>query len=157
MSNPALIDLEGEVFLGAKSPKRRALEVSRDTVAMTLLAMRSDPSTVSTLTACPLRKPHLALKLKCLGTLECNPSSITDDEDESTKSKTVAFKKVTTTATFGHPLTQPALLKPTLVTSNAQRCPMPMLLPVGKPLPPAPRLATFLVSPTIMPLTSSLL
>jgi hypothetical protein len=157
-TKPSTVELErGTGFAHPRSKRRAVTQDSTDTAAMTLLAFRLESSSSMPTSACPLKKPVLALKKLQVKTLHSHASSITDDEDESSHSK--ISMRTFTTKRFIQSLVQPTLFKPVPSTTQPRRSQSvaaPSNLPTGKPLSAAPKLPAFLVSPKIMPLSYKL-
>jgi hypothetical protein len=147
-SNPAVIvELGDEEDAALRSSKRRALQFASNTVAMSLLALRTSKE------AFPLNDAPFPLQRKRQAkAVKYSVSSITDDEDEPETNKVVASKK---RLHVGPSLTL-ALRKPTLYAADTRRheSPLARLLPpapFGRPLPPAPLLPSLLLSRGVIP------
>jgi hypothetical protein len=152
-SNPAVIELEREEGIAQRCSKRRALQVSSNTAAMSLLAMRSELPAASSEEDSPMNKLVFPLgPQRQAKSVEYTVSSITDDEDENAKSTVVACKKRPNALHVGPSLTLLALRKPTLSIVGKRRLEAvpTWQLPFGRPLPPAPLLPRNLL---VMPLT----
>jgi hypothetical protein len=154
-SNPAVIvELADEEDAALRYSKRRALQFASNTVAMTLLALRTSKEA-----SFPLDEAPFPLQLKRQAqAVNYSVSSITDDEDENEKNEVVASKKRSDVLNGGHPLTL-ALRKPTLYVVDTRRHKSPLarlipLAPFGRPLPPAPLLPSLLLSPGVIPSTN---
>jgi hypothetical protein len=153
-SNPAvMVELGDEEDAALRSSKRRALHFTSNTVALTLLTLRTSTE------AFHLNEAPFPLQLKRQAKAEkYSISSITDDEEENVTNKVVASKKRPNVLHVGPSLTL-ALRKPTLYVADTRRHELPFArllppAPFGRPLPPAPRLPSLLMSRRIIPSTN---
>jgi hypothetical protein len=159
-SNPAVIELEGDAL---RSSKRRVLKAASSTAAMSLLAMRTKLPTAFSEEAFPLNEPSILLHpQRQVEATKYYPSSITDDEGGNEKSKVVASKKRRDVFHDGLKiLTQPILTQPvarnpisSIMDTRRREAPNhPRMIPLGRPLPPAPLLPFLLLSRGVIPST----
>jgi hypothetical protein len=157
-SNPAVIELEHEEGLALRSSERRALQVTSNTAAMSLLALRTElPQSSFSGKAFPLNKPLFPLqRQRQVKAVKYSASSITDDEEETEKNKVVASKKRPDMFQVGPSITKLALRKPMLSFSDTRRREVPTLrkVPFGRPIPAAPMLPSLLMSRRVIPSTN---
>jgi hypothetical protein len=146
-----LIELEYEEGVALRSSKRRTQLFASNTAAMSLLALRTKHPTALSEDAFPLNKP-LQRQAKAIN------YSVSDDEDENGKKQVMASKKRPDVFHVGPSLTELALRKPLLTTSDTRRREGPnhRNLPFGRPLPPAPLLPSLLMSRRVIPSTNKL-
>jgi hypothetical protein len=159
-SNPAVIDLEHEGGVALRSSERRALQVASNTgAAMSLLALRTElPSVCSEAEGFPLNKPLFPLQPQGqVNAVKYSASSVTDDEDETNKSKVVASKQRPDMFQVGPSITKLALRKPILSTAGTRRREIPTLrkVPFGRPIPAAPILPSLLIPRRVIPSTNN--
>jgi hypothetical protein len=161
-SYPAVrVEMEDVEDTALRSSKRRALQFAYNSVAMTLLSLRTELS--SSEEAFPLKAPLGPLQPQRQAiAVKYSVSSITDDEDENKTDKVVASKKLPEVIHVGPSLTI-ALRKPILYVActrrreeptQHQQLPFAISLPpapLGRPLPPAPLLPSLLLPRRIIP------
>jgi hypothetical protein len=167
ISYPAVrVELEDVEDTALRSSKRRALQFASNSVAMTLLALRTEPPRACSEETFPLNEPLCPLPpQQQVNAVKYSVSSITDDEDENETDKVVASKKRPEVIQVGPSLATIALRKPNLYTAgtrgrevpNHQQLPFARssLPPAsfGRPLPRAPLLPSLLLTRRVIPST----
>jgi hypothetical protein len=165
-SNPAVrVELEDVEDTALRSSKRRALQSASNTVAMSLLTLRTELRRACSKETFPLNEPPCPLQPQRQAiAAKYSVSSITDDEDENETNKVVASKKRPEVFHVGPSLTM-ALRKPILYNAGTRRREVPNHrqlpfarslppVPFGRPLPPAPLLPSLLLSRGVIPSTN---
>jgi hypothetical protein len=162
-SNPAVrVELDDVEDTALRSSKRRALQFASNTVAMALLALRTELPRACSEETFPLNEPPCPLQPQRQAiAVNYSVSFITDDEDENDTNKVVPSKKrpeVFRVFTM-------ALRKPILYTAGTRRrevtnhrqLPFARSLPAApfaRPLPAAPLLPSLLLSRGVIPSTN---